>query len=299
MPVANLKHIKLYYESYGDTSLPAVLLVMGLGTPSAVWPSAFISMLIERGLRVITVDNRDCGLSEKFPEAVIPYSVPMAIGRALLRLPVSAPYKLEDMALDLDSLLNYLSLKKVHVVGASLGGMIAQVLATIRPSKVQSLTSIMSASGNPRTGFGKLKAIYTLMMQPNGDIHSEESRAKHYDKIFSILKSPGYQYPEDIAGEMLSSLARYEFDAKASERQLLAILASGDRSSQLSRLKTPTLVIHGEDDPLLPLAAGKEVADLIPNSKIVVLPQMGHDFPPIHFETIASLVASHVWEVEA
>lgn len=299
MPIAKLKHINLYYESYGDTSLPAVLLVMGLGTPSAVWPQSFISMLIEKGLRVITVDNRDSGFSDKFKKAVIPYSVPMAIGRALLRLPVAAPYKLEDMALDIDELLGYLSLKRVHVVGASLGGMIAQVLATIRPSKVQSLTSIMSASGNPRTGFGKVKAIYTLLMQPNGDIHSVENRAQHYYRIFSILKSPDYQYPEDVAKKMLSSIAQYEFDAKASERQLLAILASGDRSSQLSRLKTPTLVIHGKDDPLLPLAAGKEVAELIPNAKLEVLPKMGHDFPPIHFETIASLIASHVWQVEA
>ena len=172
-----------------------------------------------------------------------------------------------------------------------MGGMIGQTLASIRPSRVASLTSIMSASGNPRTGFGKLRAIYSILMH-SSDLSTEEGREKHLERVFMTLKSPSYEY---TAHEM----SRYEIDQTAGERQLLAILASGDRSSDIARITAPTLVIHGEDDPLLPLAAGKEVADLIPKSEFLALPRMGHDLPPIHFETITRAIASHVWQAEA
>ena len=283
MPFAHLKTGRFHYEVFGDKQLPAVLLIMGLGMPAAGWPRSFISMLLEKSLRVITVDNRDAGLSEHFSHLKTSMSVPAAIGRTLLRLPVQAPYLLEDMALDLVQLLDELKLQRAHVVGASMGGMIGQTLASIRPSRVASLTSVMSASGNPRTGLGKLRAIYSILMH-SGDLSTEDGREKHLERVFMTLKSPSYEY---------------EIDQAAGERQLLAILASGDRSGDIARITAPTLVIHGEDDPLLPLAAGKEVADLIPKSEFISLPRMGHDLPPIHFETITRSIASHVWQAEA
>ena len=145
MPFAHLKTGRFHYEVFGDKQLPAVLLIMGLGMPAAGWPRSFISMLLEKSLRVITVDNRDAGLSEHFSHLKTSISVPAAIGRTLLRLPVQAPYLLEDMALDLVQLLDELKLQRAHVVGASMGGMIGQTLASIRPSRVASLASISSA----------------------------------------------------------------------------------------------------------------------------------------------------------
>ena len=294
MPIVDLKTVKLNYEILGDPALPTVLLIMGLSMPASAWPDKFIEQLLVRGLRVITVDNRDAGLSEKFSNRKIQTSVPIAIGRALLRMPVPAPYRLEDMALDLAALLDYLNVPRVHAVGASMCGMIAQILAGIRPSRVCSLTSIMSASGNPRTGFGKLKAIYSILSQSLGD-DSEQERKKRLTQVFMTLKSPHYQYQEEDLERQLADVAAHPLDPAAGERQLLAILASGDRSQQLSRITVPTLVIHGEDDPLLPLSAGKEVAELINGARFMSLPKMGHDLTPIHLETIADAIADLVW----
>lgn len=297
MPIAQLKKLALQYECFGDESLPSVFLIMGLGTPAAAWPEGLIKRLLEKGLHVITFDNRDAGGSTHFSSSPVPLSVPVAIGRALLRLPVSAPYRLEDMALDLCALMDHLRLPRAHLVGASMGGMIAQVAATIRPSRVLSLTSIMSATGNPRTGLGKIKAIYSLLSDP-GDVSTEEKRFLHYEKVLSALKSPAFEYPEEEKNALLKAVARYPYDAKAGERQLLAILSSADRTRQLQRLTTPTLVIHGHDDPLLPLSAGEELAEVIPTARLEVLPQMGHDLPGIHLDKIAELIAAHVWAAE-
>ncbi len=297
MPVVQLKNVRLSYQCYGDKSLPTLLLIAGLGMSSRAWPTKFLQLLAQKGLRVITMDNRDCGDTDHFKSIRNQPSVPMAIGRALLRLPISAPYRLEDMALDLVDLLDYLEISQAHFAGISMGGMIAQVAACVRPSRVKSLTSIMSASGNPRTGMGKLKAIYSLFTIPD-TADDPSSLAEYYMTIINNLKSPKYEYSQDALRDSLFSAASMPYDPKAGDRQLLAILASGDRSEQLKRLSVPTLIIHGEDDPLLPLAAGKEVSELIPNSKLMVLPLMGHDLPPIHFETITNAIAEHVWSSE-
>ncbi len=297
MPIAKLKNVTLSYHEYGDKHLPTVVMIMGLGMSSASWPPELIRNLVKKGLRVITFDNRDVGKSQYFPTDKNFQSTALAIGRALLRLPVKAPYRLEHMAMDLIELLDYLNVDAAHLVGVSMGGMIAQVTATIHPSRVKSLTSIMSASGNPRTGTGKIKTIYSLFLQPE-KTDSQEGLKEHYKKLFNVLKSPKYDYPREESENLFSRLSEEPFNEKAVERQLLAILASGDRSSQLSRLTIPTLVIHGEDDPLLPLAAGKEVADLISNSKLKVMPLMGHDLPPIHYEQLATDIAKHVWDSE-
>lgn len=297
MELIHLKNTSLAYEVYGDRKLPPVVLIMGLGTSSYGWPREFIRMLMEKGLQIILVDNRDCGRSGRIrPQGNYP-SIGVAIGRALLRLPVMAPYTLEDMAMDYSELLDRLGIESAHIVGASLGGMIAQILATVRPSKVKSLVSMMSASGNPRTGFGKLKTIYTLFF-PLEERKPDFSPEEYYTRVLDALKSPNYTYPKETVQTMIRNIIQGGLDVKGTERQLLAILASGDRSEQIKRIIAPTLVIHGEDDPLLPLAAGKEVADLIPGAQLKVLKQMGHDLPPIHLQEMADDIASLAWEAE-
>ncbi len=297
MPVVQLKNLRMAYQSYGDKSLPTLLLIAGLGMSSGTWPKKLIQLLVQKGLRVVIMDNRDSGDSDHFKSLRNQPSIPMAIGRALLRLPITAPYRLEDMALDLIELLDYLEVPQAHFAGISMGGMIAQVVACVRPSRVKSLIPIMSASGNPRTGMGKLKAIYSLFTIPE-TVDDPSSLADHYMTIINNLKSPKYEYDEESIRDSLFSAASLPYDPKASDRQLLAILASGDRSEQLKRLNVPTLIMHGEDDPLLPLSASKELSELIPNSRLMVLPLMGHDLPPIHFETITDAIAGHVWSTE-
>ncbi|MCD8339060.1 MAG: alpha/beta hydrolase [Burkholderiales bacterium] len=297
MPIAQLKNMKMNYSCYGDKNLPAVVLLAGLSMPAIAWPKEFLQKLTKKGLYVITMDNRDSGDSERFSDSQDQTSVPVAIGRALLRLPVQAPYRLEDMALDTADLMDYLEIQRAHAVGVSMGGMIAQVLATIRPSRVKSLIPIMSASGNPRTGVGKIKTLYSLFSQPSQKASPEEIQKKHME-LFNSLKSPKYEYPQEVIDHWLTTMGGETNDYKATERQLLAILASGDRSEQLKRLSVPTLVMHGEDDPLLPLAAGKELAEIIPNATLKTFPLMGHDLPDIHYESMASAIAEHVWSTE-
>ncbi len=297
MPIAQLKNVKMNYACYGDKSLPALVLSPGLGMPINAWPQEFLQLLTKKGLYVVTMDNRDSGQSQFFQDDETQPSVPVAIGRAWLRLPVQAPYRLEDMALDIADLMDYLEIDRAHATGVSMGGMIAQVLATVRPSRVKSLIPIMSASGNPRTGTGKIKTIYSLFSQPSQNATPEEI-AEGNLRLFNSLKSPNYEYPEEEREHWINALGSQAIDPRATERQLLAILASGDRSEQLKRLSVPTLVIHGEDDPLLPLAAGKELAEIIPNATLKTLPQMGHDLPSIHYEAIASAIADHVWSTE-
>jgi proline iminopeptidase len=297
MKTAKLQNATLAYEVVGDSSLPPVLLIMGLGLPSCAWPKPFLDELLRRGLRLILADNRDSGSSQQFAGLPQPMSVPMAIGRTLLRMNVESPYTLEDMAFDYADLLDYLGIASAHAVGVSMGGMIAQVLSCVRPSKVRSLTSVMSASGNPRTGLGKLKAIYSLLNPPER-LSDPQSVADHYRKMLTCLKSPHFEYDAAAIDEAISPLIGLGIDPQATSRQLLAILASGDRSEELKKLTVPTLILHGEDDPLLPLAAGRELKELIARSSFYTFPKMGHDLPPIHFREMAQKIASHIWNVE-
>ena len=228
---------KLAYRRYGASDAPAGVLIMGLGMSSAAWPTSLIAHLVREGFQVITPDNRDCGESSRCTDMKADgRNVASAVAQALLRRKVTSAYALEDMALDVERLLNYLSIRRAHIVGISMGGMLAQVAAVQSPTRVASLTSIASASG------------------------------------------------------MLVSL---HYDPDGTARQLLAILASGDRSWQLRRLAAPSLIIHGTADPLLPLAAGRETADLIPNARFEVIEGMGHQLPEALVPELGALIAEH------
>ena len=287
-----IDNIHIAYEVYGDDSAPVILLIMGLGMPSEAWPKRLIEQLVRQGFRVVVFDNRDSGLSTKIDRAVGSFSILSAIVKTLFRRPVVGCYSLEDMAADTVAVLDKLQVKRAHVMGISMGAMIAQVLAYLYPQRVASLTCVMSASGNPRTGFGKLRAIRGLLSSPsqNDDLVAMKNYLR---KMFKAIGSPRMSYSDEQITTVAQSMIESGFNPMWGKRQLLAILASGDRSKNLRRIMAPTLVIHGQEDPLLPLKAGEEVARLIPNSRMMVIRGMGHDLPDNVIDQIAPAVAKH------
>jgi pimeloyl-ACP methyl ester carboxylesterase len=286
--------VTLDVEDHGDPADPALLLVMGLGMPGVLWPDGLVAQLVAAGLRVIRYDNRDCGRSTKLPGTRLP-NLPLAITRALLRLPVRAPYTLADMADDAAALLTALGIERAHVAGASMGGMIAQVLAARHPGRVLSLTSIMSSTGNPspRVAFGKRRALRAVLDRPRGAVDAEALVA-HHVRVFSVIGSPGYPSTPQLLRAQLEPVARRGYHPAGTARQLLAILASGDRRRELQRISAPTLVIHGRDDPLLPLAAGQDTARHIPGARLLVIAGMGHDFALALQPRIAAAIIEHI-----
>jgi proline iminopeptidase len=281
------------YELRGDPAAPALLLVMGLGMPAALWPDEFVQALTDQGLRVITFDNRDCGGSTRLEGMPVP-NLLRAIGRSLLRRPVAAPYRLEDMAADTVGLLDALGVERVHVVGASMGGMIGQVIAAAHPGRVLSLTSIMSNSGNPerKIAFGSWKALRALIRRPPPpDDHP--AVVEHLTRVFSVIGSPAFRHELSSMRPLFERVARRGLYRNGTARQLLAILATGDRRPMLQKITAPTLVVHGAEDPLVPLAAGRDTVANIAGARLEVVEGMGHDFPPTLLARLALRIAEH------
>ncbi len=278
------------YRRYGDPEAPAVVLLMGLGLSMEAWPEGIISGLLAEGLQVITPDNRDAGSSFRFTGWQPGRGdVARAIIRTVLGLSVSGEYALEDMALDIERLLDHLGIRRAHVAGVSMGGMIAQVFATQCPNRVATLTSISSAVGNPKTGLGSLRAI--LAVAGTGDASSPEALQAHFKTVLTALSGSKYRpTPEDL-DDAIRSAPRIGYDPVATRRQLIALLASGNRAKAVRQLRTPTLVIHGTEDPLLPFAAGEETARLIRGAKLIPVEGLGHQLPPSLMGTYAKWIA--------
>jgi proline iminopeptidase len=243
---------------------------------------------------VIRFDNRDSGGSSRV-HARRRYDVRVALWRALLRLPVDAPYTLDAMADDAAAILDALQIPRAHVVGVSMGGMIAQLLAARAPARVASLTSIMSSSGNPhpRVALGRPRALRLLLRRPR-QLDDPEAITDHLMHLFSVIGSPGYRSPTQVMRAQLAPIARRGYDPAAAERQLLAILATGDRRPLLQQVEAPTLVIHGADDPLVPVAAGIDTARNIRGAQLKIIPGMGHDFAPALQPLLADAIAAHI-----
>ena len=286
-----IDNIRIAYDVYGDDSAPVILLIMGLGMPSCAWPRRLIEQLVRQGFRVVVFDNRDSGSSTKIYRPIGFFTVFGAIVKTLLKRSINGCYSLEDMAADSIAVLDKLNIKRAHILGISMGAMIAQVVAYLYPQRVASLISVMSASGNPRTGLGKLGAIRGLLSKPSDN--SAHAMQAYLRKIFKAIGSPGQSYSDEQIKEVAEEMVKNGFDVTWSYRQLLAILASGDRSKNLRRIMAPALVIHGQEDPLLPLAAGEEVARLIPNSRMMVVKAMGHDLPDAMIDQIVPAIAKH------
>ena len=278
------------YRRYGDPEAPAVVLLMGLGLSMEAWPEGIISGLLAEGLQVITPDNRDAGSSFRFTGWQPGRGdVARAIIRTVLGLSVSGEYALEDMALDIERLLDHLGIRRAHVAGVSMGGMIAQVFATQCPNRVATLTSISSAVGNPKTGLGSLRAI--LAVAGTGDASSPEALQAHFNTVLTALSGSKYRPTPEELDDAIRSAPRIGYDPVATRRQLIALLASGNRAKAVRQLRTPTLVIHGTEDPLLPFAAGEETARLIRGAKLIPVEGLGHQLPPSLMGTYAKWIA--------
>ncbi|MEP7181951.1 MAG: alpha/beta hydrolase [Betaproteobacteria bacterium] len=292
---ANGMHLE--YESLGDPRAPAIVLVMGLGMQLVGWPDAFCADLVARGFRVVRFDNRDCGLSTRIAARRRPNML-LALTAARLGLPVRAPYTLDDMADDTLGLMDALGIATAHLVGVSMGGMIAQVLAARHPQRVASLTSIMSSSGNRRASRGTRPALQALLARP-ANPKDPQSVIDHLVKVFGVIGSPGFPRDESELREHLARSVHRAYYPAGVARQLLAVIAAGDRRRQLRTIAAPTLVIHGAADPLVPVAAGRDTAHHITGAKLMVIDGMGHDLPPAVLPRLGEAIAAHCRSVRA
>jgi pimeloyl-ACP methyl ester carboxylesterase len=268
--VAPANGIEIAYETLGDPSDPALLLVMGLGTQLIHWDTELCETFAERGFFVIRFDNRDSGRSTKI-DATVPNLM-----RAMAGLRFTAPYLLRDMADDAFGLLDHLGIEAAHVAGASMGGMIAQAMAIRRPERVLSLTSIMSTTGNQRVGMPKLRVWGVLLRKAPRD---KDAAVEYFVRVFRQIGSKGFPADEDRIRELAGQAYERGHSPAGTGRQLAAILASGDRTEALRELRMPALVFHGRSDPLVPFRAGRATAAAIPGAKLVAVPGMGHDLP--------------------
>ena len=280
--------IEIEYETAGNKSDPVLLLVMGLGAQLTIWPDALVEGLAARGFYVIRFDNRDTGLSTDFAAAGVP-NIMAAIQKAMKREKVEAPYYLKDMAADALGLLDALGIEKAHMVGASMGGMIVQIIAAQYPQRTRSMVSIYSTSGRPGLPQGKPEALAMLSAQPEGP--AREQLVKHGMKLRQTIGSPCYPTPEAELRAFVEKNIDRSWKPEGAARQYLSIIASGDRVEMLKTIKVPTLVMHGEDDPLLPVAGGRDVAALVPGAELQTYPGWGHDFPAKLIPTIADRIA--------
>jgi pimeloyl-ACP methyl ester carboxylesterase len=282
--------VTLCYETFGDPADPTALLIMGLGTQMVAWHEDFCRQLAARGLHVVRFDNRDIGRSTHVSGA------PPTVMQLLSRSRRAAHYTLADMADDAAALLGVLELAPAHVIGASMGGMIAQTLAARQPQVVRSLTSIMSNTGSRRSGQPSLR-IYPIFLRRAP--REREAFIAHMQRVFAAIGSPGLpRDPEDIRALAAMSYDR-DHDMQGPGRQLAAILASGDRTAQLRRITAPTLVIHGGADPLVAPSGGRATARAIPGAKLLSIPGMGHDLPRAAWPTLIDAIAEHARAADA
>ncbi|TNF58505.1 MAG: alpha/beta fold hydrolase [Burkholderiales bacterium] len=268
--------LRIEVDDQGPRDGPVMLLVMGLGMQLIAWPQPLVQMLVDRGFRVIRFDNRDSGLSQDFDHAGIP-NMALAGLRHALRLPVRSPYSLADMAGDALGVLDALGVARAHVCGASMGGMIAQHMAVLAPARVASLTLMMTSSGARHLPHPPWQLQRTLMSRPMG--RGTDAAVEWVLRVLQAIGSPGY--PADLQARRQRVLASVQraWNPGGSVRQLLAVVADGDRSPLLARITQPTLVIHGTEDPLVPLAGGEDLVRRISGARSDFIAGMGHDLP--------------------
>jgi pimeloyl-ACP methyl ester carboxylesterase len=262
-----------------DQGLPGgepLLLIMGLGMQLTGWPDELVQDLVSRGFRVIRLDNRDVGLSQGFDQLGVP-NLPMAAMRHLFHLPVQAPYSVADMADDALGVLDALGIERAHVCGASMGGMIAQHMAAKRPQRVKSLTLIMTTSGSRQLPQPSLRVRTALISRPDG--RDPAAVVRHLQRLLRLIGSPAYPAEPERLRQRLEANVRRAWRPRGTARQVAAIVADGDRTKLMVRIQSPTHVIHGEADPLVPMAAGRELVKLIRGATGDFIPGMGHDLP--------------------
>ena len=284
--------IGIEVDDQGPANAEPLLLIMGLGMQLIGWPDDFVQLLVSRGFRVIRMDNRDAGLSQSFDHLGMPK---LAIGalRHALHLQVNAPYGLHDMAADAVGVLDALNVQQAHVCGASLGGMVSQHLAARHPQRVKSLTLMMTTSGSRKLPQPHWRVQKALLSRPDGQ--DPAAVVAHLQKLLAIIGSPAYPAePEGLRKRLLAAVQR-SYRPAGTARQLMAVAADGDRSALLPLIQSPTQIIHGLADALVPVGAGQDLAVRIKGARIDLVPGMGHDLPaqllPRFADAIAGIAA--------
>jgi len=267
--------IQIEYETFGSSSDRPLLLIMGLGGQLIFWDDALCRDLAARSHYVIRFDNRDTGLSTKFDEAGVP-DIVETIGKMMQGQEISIPYTLEDMADDTAGLLDALGIEKAHICGISMGGMIAQTIAIRHPSRLLSLISIYSSTGNPELPRPKPEVMGFLIAIPPRE---REAFIKHMVGLFKAIAGHGFPFDEEWTRKIIGQGYDRCFYPQGIARQLVAILTQRNRKPALASVKVPTLVIHGTADPLVSIEGGKDTAEAIPGAQLMLIEGMGHDLP--------------------
>lgn len=286
---AQANGIRICYDTFGERTAPPLLLVMGLAGQMIAWDEEFCRRLAGQGYFVVRYDNRDIGLSTRFSEAGIP-DIMGLIGQALQGKPITAPYLLRDMAADAVGLLDALGIEKAHIVGISMGGAIGQELAINYAPRLRTFTSIMATTGDPSLPQAKPEALALLMAPPP---KSQGEYVQSFLRSWQVLRGPGFA--DDDARDAGRAAANYArgLNPAGVARQLAAIIASGNRTSALHKVTVPTLVIHGDADPLVPVECGVATANAIPGAKLIRIPRMGHALPIAMWPQIIEAIAAH------
>ncbi len=285
--------LKLEFEDYGNPSDPPVLLIMGLAAQLTRWPEAFVGALLDNGFRVIAFDNRDVGLSEKMASDRASSPVAVALLNTIGMADLLAPYKLNDMAKDTVGVLDALNIEGAHVIGASMGGMIGQILCAEYPERVKSFTALMSSTNNP--------ALPKAHPKISWDVMTARSRSSNREELIDITmriweligtKNSGRD-PLEFRKQVAASVDRSS-SPKGIKRQMAAIIATRDLRNWTRQVAAPTLVVHGSDDPLVPLENGLDIAECIKHARIEIIDGMGHDLPPVYLATVVGHVLEHL-----
>jgi pimeloyl-ACP methyl ester carboxylesterase len=284
MPIIEVNDIEICYESFGPDEAPALLLVMGLGAQMTLWSPGFMSQLLERGFRVIRFDNRDVGLSSK--TAGDPPDVMALYAKSLAGEAIEAPYTLSAMANDAVGLLDALGIQAAHIVGASMGGMIVQMMAIEHPNRVLSMTSIMSTTGASDVGQPDTTAIGALLAPPPTDRDAAIASTVNMSRIIA-----GSLFDEAEARAIASEGYDRCFHPAGPAFQIAAIAATGDRTERLGEVRVPTLVVHGREDSLVTLSGGEATAAAVPGADLLVFGRMGHDMPREYWSRLADAIS--------
>ena len=295
MATATANGIRIEYDTFGNSSSEPLLLIVGLGSQMIMWNEEFCEQLAAEGHFVIRFDNRDVGLSTKFDDTGTP-NVMEAMQAAIAGEKVDAPYTMDDMAEDAVGLLDTLGIDKAHICGRSMGGMIAQVIAIRHPERVTSLTSIFSSTGDPNLPRAKPE-VMQLLLVPRPE--ERETNIEFNLKVWRTTSGSGFPFDEDGMRKMMARVYDRCFHPQGTARQLVAVMASGDRTTALKSVTAPTLVIHGSDDPLVPVECGEATAKAVPGASLLIIEGMGHSLPVAAWPQIIDAIATHIREAAA
>lgn len=276
---------RVAYDTFGDADNPTLLMVMGLGAQLIHWDPLLCNAFAERGFHVVRFDNRDIGLSTHYADHPRPKIIPIALGRR-----ASAPYRLSDFAADAIGLLDHLGVERAHVIGASLGGAIVQTLAIEHPDRLLTMTSVMGPSGAVFAELPRLRILPQFLKKSSPEVEDAIDSIHRFNRSIS---SPGWAFDAEADRARVAAAHARAFDPGGVERQLASMLASGSRRKALRSVRVPTLVIHGDQDPLVPHRAGRAVARAVPGARFELIEGMGHDAPVGLWPQLIDLVTDH------